>query len=105
MSGSAPAKSALPVISTTKYLIFEDASEWFPNRSTKVVLIRSVSSRKQLGLIQWYGAWRQYTFVPDDSTIWNTECLDNINFQIRKMMEERKNPPESCLHGEYGGRN
>ena len=35
----------------------------------------------QLGLVKWYGAWRQYVFYPECDTIFSSGCLtDIVNF-------------------------
>ena len=41
--------------------------------------IRSVASNEILGVIRWWGGWRQYVFHPADHTIWNPDCLDEVS--------------------------
>ena len=45
----------------------------------------------QIGEIKWFGKWRQYCFYPNGNTIWNVNCLNDVNSVITKLMEERKN--------------
>jgi len=57
---------------------------------TNVYTIFSKSSGDRLGEIKWYAPWRQYCFFPDEETIWFKGCLNEINFLIKKFMDERK---------------
>lgn len=77
------------MIDDTQYLRFQEM-EPPPGRKTKVVLIFSVRSGDVLGMIRWYGSWRQYTFFPNPGTTWNSDCLDDVNSYIRRLMTERK---------------
>lgn len=43
-----------------------------------------------LGRIQWYSQWRQYVFMPGYPTVWNNDCMDDIIFFIRNLMQARK---------------
>jgi hypothetical protein len=72
------------------YLIFElDLS--VTNLKTKVVIVRSARHGNVLGLIRWFGRWRQYTFWPRPNTTFNPACLAEINGTIRDLMGERAN--------------
>ena len=42
-----------------------------------------------LGMVKWYGPWRQYTFFPAHATVWNNECLNTIITFIDGLMAER----------------
>lgn len=64
---------------------------------TKIVGIWSKKSDDRLGLIKWYGPWRQYAFFPENNTIFNTECLNDIQIRIKTMMEERKNKEKNGI--------
>lgn len=75
-------------MTTTEYLRFYETQP--EDRKTKVVYIYSVRNGDELGVIRWYGAWRQYAFYPTVQTIWNTDCLNEINKEIRRLMNERK---------------
>ena len=57
---------------------------------TAIFEIISKSSGSGLGLIKWYGAWRQYTFQPYEGTIWNHECLECIRFTLIAFNECQK---------------
>lgn len=71
----------------SKYLEFSLIEE---KVKTKVVGVWSRKSSNRLGLIKWYGAWRQYAFFPEDNTIFNVECLNDIQIHIKGMMDERR---------------
>jgi len=43
-----------------------------------------------LGEIKWFGRWKQYSFFPESDTVWNRECLDDINRFISQLMLERQ---------------
>ena len=43
-----------------------------------------------LGQIRWFGRWRQYTFWPDDNTVWNKECLNEVADFLTKARQEHE---------------
>ncbi len=43
-----------------------------------------------LGNIKWYGAWRKYCFCPNDDTIFDPDCLDEIASFMRKETLDHK---------------
>ena len=57
---------------------------------TNVYLIQTKSGDVDLGVIKWYGPWRQYTFFPDDNTIFSKGCMSDINLFIEELMNQRK---------------
>jgi hypothetical protein len=77
-------------IKETKYLVF--MSEQRHGQKTKTVHVINKSNTQHLASIEWYGAWRQYCFMPatDISTVWNIDCLTDINSVITKLMRDRK---------------
>jgi len=60
------------------------------SRKTKIFEITSVSSGIPLGYIKWYGKWRQYTFYPEPKTIFNKECLKDIEDYLTDINKEHK---------------
>jgi len=56
---------------------------------TQVWLVVNKSSHITLGQIKWYGAWRQYIFVPINNSIYNDGCLQVIIEFIGKLNKER----------------
>lgn len=56
---------------------------------TKVIEVKSKLRGVLLGTIRWFGRWRQYAFFPEVATVFNIECLADIQFYIKKLKEER----------------
>jgi hypothetical protein len=76
---------------TNEYLTFTEI--WPEDRKTAVVDIRSARHGDYLGVIRWYGSWRQYAFYPGHETIWNPGCLATIQDYIADLMVDRKTKP------------
>jgi len=57
---------------------------------TKRFEVISIKHEYCLGRISWYGAWRQYTFSPASNTVWNKDCLKDIQNFLEALMIERK---------------
>lgn len=70
------------------YVVFNDVTA--PGRKTRTVQVRSESSDYLLGMIRWLAAWRQYVFWPEKETIWSAGCLEDVNAEIRRLMDERR---------------
>jgi len=66
----------------SKYLEFNVIEE---KTKTKVIEVISKRTRERLGAIMWFGRWRQYAFFPDNETVFNTECLNDIQSYIREL--------------------
>lgn len=79
-----------PDPAASEYLVFVDAS--LIDAKTRRLLVVSRRSGDRLGEIKWFGRWRQYAFFPADGTVWNPQCMVEINEQIRVLMDERKHP-------------
>lgn len=66
----------IPVVHT-KYMYFEQEIEY--KGKTERWVVCNNQSHEPLGLIQWYGAWRQYVFEPNDGPlVFNNGCLKII---------------------------
>ena len=78
----------MKIINITKYLRFIDKEV---KKKTKIVGVVNIHHDEEIGEIKWFSRWRQYTFYPSDGTVWNKDCLNDINSVINKLMEERKN--------------
>lgn len=61
-----------------------------PSKKTKIVDVISINHGNILGSIRWYGQWRQYAFYPNEGTIWNRDCMQEIQDRITVLMDERK---------------
>lgn len=79
------------LIKETKYLLFwEDKIE---GKKTKIIYVLNRNSQDQIATIEWYGAWRQYCFMPERfefDTVWNNTCLQDIIDVINQLMSECK---------------
>ena len=52
---------------------------------TKVIKVMSKLHGNTLGVIKWFGRWRQYGFFPESETVFNMECLNDIQSYIRGL--------------------
>jgi hypothetical protein len=62
-------------------------------RDTGKTQVYSVDSRNhgdQLGVIKWYGPWRQYVMETQSGVVWNNGCLRDIIGFIEGLMRERR---------------
>lgn len=72
----------------SKYLEFNVIEE---KPKTKIIGIWSKRSidklgfNSRLGIIKWYGRWRQYAFFPENGTLFNVECLNDIQTYIKGL--------------------
>ena len=60
-------------------------------KKTSTWLCKNNKSDDALGLVKWYGPWRQYCFYPESQTIFNKGCMLDIVSFIDQLMDERKN--------------
>lgn len=76
----------------SKWLNFIDVSKSYPNAKKKTqTWVITTKEGYPLGKVQWYPHWRQYCFYTEHAqTIWNADCLDDVNRFIRNLMDERK---------------
>ena len=70
-----------------KYIYFKEVKT---ERKTGTWMCKNNRSDDDLGIVKWYGPWRQYCFFPNEFTIFNKGCLDDIQDFISKQMEARK---------------
>lgn len=70
----------------SKYLIFNLLAK---NEKTNIYEVISKLHDTHLGFIRWYGAWRCYAFFSDAETIWNKDCLHDIELFIENLMHDR----------------
>jgi len=52
---------------------------------TKVIAVQSKTHPIRLGIIKWWSSWRQYAFFPETGTIFNVDCLNDIQSYIRGL--------------------
>jgi len=66
--------------------------EFFENSKsgkTKIYYVFGQNGAK-LGEIKWFGAWRRYSFYPEDKTLFEKTCLLDIIKFIDEITLERK---------------
>jgi hypothetical protein len=51
-----------------------------------VVAVVNRTHQEEIGVIRWYPSWRQYCFMPHPNTIWNKNCLNDVNDMITELM-------------------
>ena len=61
---------------------------------TNVYSVDSKSGGYQLGIVKWYGPWRQYCFVKDD-LIFSAGCLRDLATFIESQRERGKDFKDS----------
>ena len=59
-------------------------------RKTRRYEVRKTRSTGLLGIIAWYAAWRQFSFFPEDYTVWSAGCLADIQEAINWAESDRK---------------
>ena len=64
--------------------------EMLPGRMTAMYAIRNLKSNDLLGNVEWYGAWRQYCFQPEEGCVFSAGCLKDIEAFLAALMAERK---------------
>lgn len=74
------------LIKETKYLKFI-VTKLKPK--TVVVGVYNITHNEVIAEIEWYGPWRQYTFTPKEGTVWNKECLIDVNDTIELLKNDR----------------
>jgi len=58
--------------------------------TTKRVLVTSERAGHLLGVIGWYGPWRQYVFEPILGTIWSDGCLADVRAKVAALNAEQR---------------
>lgn len=71
-----------------KYMRFELSGR---KPRTLVWNVCSVTTSAKLGYVAWFGRWRNYAFFPDESLVFDKNCLREIaDFIERKNQEHRQ---------------
>ena len=68
----------------SKWLLFKELE---PKPKTKVIAVMSKEHPAfyRLGIIKWYPRWRQYAFSPENGTLFNIECMNDIIIYIKGL--------------------
>lgn len=72
---------------SSSYLDFRE--ETSKTGKTKIIRVYSKHHGNLLAQIRWFGRWRQYALFPESDTVFNFECLENIQDEITRLMQER----------------
>lgn len=56
---------------------------------TTVWSCRNTGSGDELGVVQWYPAWRQYCYFPSQPAVYSVGCLADINDFINQLSAAR----------------
>lgn len=72
---------------TSEYLIFDRTD--VPRRKTPIITVISKGGGYALGYIKWFGRWRQFCFFPRHHTIFNRQCMQDIQDVIDELHKER----------------
>lgn len=59
-------------------------------KKTDTWFVQSNANGGVLGVIRWYGPFRKYTFEPRPNTVYDADCLADIQGQLNNLMRERK---------------
>ena len=46
---------------------------------TAIWSCRNNHTNSQLGMVKWYGPWRQYCYFDESMAVYNVGCLEDIN--------------------------
>ena len=87
-------------IDGNKYIWFELLTDTGKTQTWAVV---NKASGFHLGNIQWYGAWRQYTFMPVESSEYNNVCLDVICSFLTRLNKEKRITEKALAPIAYSG--
>jgi hypothetical protein len=87
-------------VATTRFLNFIDTTGEGATTppKTQTFSVYSIGRRGAfLGVIKWYGPWRQYVFYPHASTLFNAGCLRELEYELgdlntlhRALIKERR---------------
>jgi len=56
-----------------------------PGRKTRDYHLVNRQSDDTIGVIRWYGGWRQWCFFPAASSIWSDGCLADVQDFIARL--------------------
>ena len=72
----------------SRWLTFHDVTPHSDTAKTRYVTVVSIHGA-ELGVIKWFGRWRQYAFFPHPQTIFNPECMTDICGEIQRLKDMR----------------
>lgn len=73
------------------YLQFIETARLNPEAKTKRFLVHTLKDPTvELGVINWYNAWRRYVFLPHQATLFDRDCLFEVLSFLEKLMRDRQ---------------
>lgn len=78
----------------SRYLDFAWAGRSSSGR-TQRWSVTSKSSGARLGIVSWYGPWRQYVIEPEPGCVFNNGCLNDISAFLTEMNENQRRVPQA----------
>jgi len=82
----------------SKWIRFSDISYQYPEFKTKVWQVITIALPNDvIGIVRWYGPWRQYCFVPAENTVYNAECLRDIAQFCQESRLIRQPAPDDVI--------
>ena len=77
-----------------KFIAFEEVYQ--PNRKTKTYFCMNKRSSTVLGVVKWYGHWRQYCYFSEPNIVYSADCLADIQHFIGQLKTERIKVRSHC---------
>jgi hypothetical protein len=59
-----------------------------PGRSTRTWEVRNHLTNATVGLVEWYGAFRKYSFFPKCRMVFDSNCLDLLSSFMTQATKE-----------------
>lgn len=63
-------------------------TEFPKNFKTKIWDVTTIDRAGLLGQVKWFAQWRKYTFFPNNSTLFDFDCLTEIAEFVAKETAE-----------------
>ncbi len=73
-----------------EYIRFVEHEWKDPGRKTAKYSCVNKRSEDKIGVVEWYGPWRQFVFAPEYDTVFEPKCLMAICEFLAQLMEARK---------------
>jgi hypothetical protein len=74
------------------YLTFEDQPRP-AGAKTRVIAVHNRRHGDLLGVIHWWGAWRQYVFEPAGPSVYSADCLADIKEALQQANLRQRGQP------------
>ena len=72
------------------WIMFEIAER---KPKTNVWNVLTKDGQSLLGKVAWFGRWRRYAFFPEEATVFEHQCLDDIRaFLVTETIDQRRKP-------------